>query len=54
MWAYTAGTLDQLRTIIESSEAERDRVRMVDLDTGEQYAAVFKVSGQHPVSVPCM
>jgi hypothetical protein len=54
VWAYTAGTLEQLRTIIDSSETERDRVRMVDLDTGEQYAAVFKVSGQYPVSVPCM
>ena len=52
VWAYTAGTLEQLRTIIDSSETERDRVRMVDLDTGEQYAAVFKVSGQYPV--PCI
>jgi hypothetical protein len=54
VWAYTAGTLDQLRTIIDTSETERDRVRMVDLDTGEQYAVVFNVSGQYPVSVPCM
>jgi hypothetical protein len=53
VWAYTAGTLEQLRTIIDSSETERDRVRMVDLDTGEQYAAVFKVSGQYPLSALC-
>jgi hypothetical protein len=37
--------LEQLKTIIDTSETERDHVRMVDLDTGDQYQAVLKVSG---------
>jgi hypothetical protein len=45
VWAYTADKLEQLKTIIDTSETERDHVRMVDLDTGDQYQAVLKVSG---------
>jgi hypothetical protein len=44
VWAYTADKLEQLKTIIDTSETERDHVRMVDLDTGDQYQAVLKVS----------
>ena len=43
IWAYSADTLVRLKHCIDNSETARDKVGMVDLDTGDQYQAVLKV-----------